>query len=405
MTIAGSREERAEVRARAALALCDLALIHERLLAASPEEEERITEDGEGEGRGVPSVPFKDMLLEMLGHKMPWIVIVAAEIAAKLLLAGRLRDPHLVAMLVLEDEFDVDGAAAKEVGSPVRLQQLLSIFFPTYSMSSLDANDDLMACVGPLLSEVQARLSGKRARRMGKEALERWPVAKMIEYVCYNVDLADKKKNEEADKKASTVVEEPGGDSQEDPVAEKGLEVTEDPKIVGNNVEDGDDVIEASSTLLASIDVAEFLSSEEGEDAPTYYLRALAKVLGSARIDVGAEDATLLRRLKALVSEAEHSNDDGVTVRSVRKLADRLVDVEDEEDEGGSVSTEGSAQDDAADNDEEVMENGLAEKEEDSLEKENPRTSLGSVKSTKLDVDGGRRSSSHRASLADVNCN
>ena len=147
MTIAGSVEERVEVRAQAALALCDLSLIHDKMLGSSSDDS------------------FKTMLLEMLGHSKPGIVIIAAEITAKLLLAGRLSDPKLVAWLLLIyfdtsltadfDENDVDAAeVVKEVGSPIRLQQLLSIFFPTYSMSSLDANDDMMASVGPLLTIV-----------------------------------------------------------------------------------------------------------------------------------------------------------------------------------------------------------------------------------------------------------
>jgi hypothetical protein len=41
------------------------------------------------------------MILEMLEHSKPGIVIIAAEIAAKLLLAGRLNDPTLIAWLVL----------------------------------------------------------------------------------------------------------------------------------------------------------------------------------------------------------------------------------------------------------------------------------------------------------------
>jgi hypothetical protein len=121
LTIAGSVEERVEVRAQAALALCDLALIHERM--------QLITTGGD---------PFKDMLLEMLGHVKPGIVIIAAEIAAKLLLAGRLSDPTLIAWLVLiyfdssltkkDEDVDDGGAeeAAKKVGSPVRLQQVCS---------------------------------------------------------------------------------------------------------------------------------------------------------------------------------------------------------------------------------------------------------------------------------------
>ncbi|KAL7535040.1 hypothetical protein ACHAXR_006229 [Thalassiosira sp. AJA248-18] len=420
MTIAGSVEERVEVRAQAALALCDLALIHERML---------LDDGGNNDDEG--SMPFKDMLLEMLSHSKPGIVIIAAEITAKLLLAGRLHDPALIAWLVLIyfdttltatefDDEDLDGdEVVKEVGSPVRLQQLLSIFFPTYSMSSLDANDDMMACVGPLLSIVNEKLSGSvKSASSGKAMMAQWPVAKMIEYVCYNVDLADKKKNEETESKKAkkneveTVVdgEQTVGETGEDPV-EGGNEAVKEDEIDDSNniVEDEEEeveVIEASSTLLASIDIAEFLS-EQCDDAPNFYNRALAKILASACIDIESEDKALLRRLKSNVNEAEYANDDGPTVKSIKKLADVLVDVEDHvSDDEVSVSSEESVHNagDDHEKEEEVAEeeHTLAEKN-DSTEKENPRLSMGSVKSVKSSAEGER--ALPRMSLADVNCN
>mmetsp|Transcript_17817 Transcript_17817/g.38497 ORF Transcript_17817/g.38497 Transcript_17817/m.38497 type:complete len:1137 (-) Transcript_17817:266-3676(-) len=415
LTIAGSVEERVEVRAQAALALCDLALIHEKILVNGHGAEE---EDD-------PS--FKDMLLEMMGHAKPGIVIIAAEITAKLLLAGRLHDPNLIAWLLViyfdtsltaafeeDNDIDLDGAdVVKEVGSPVRLQQLLSIFFPTYSMSSLDANDDMMASVGPLLSIVNDKLSGMK-KEAAKEAMtQKWPIAKMVEYVCYTVDLADKKKTEEtctnnvANKDEVSTVngeQEVANKSEEDEDVEKAKDE------VNKNVEE--EIVEASSTLLASIDIAEFLS-EECDSAPTLYNRALAKILASACIDVNAEDKALLRRLKSNVGEAEYANDDGPTVKSIKKLANVLVDVEDHDgasDEESVLSEESVQNADVDEEEEHACEEQSKSpiEKNDSLEKENPRLSVGSIKSTKQNslADGGdRRSSHHRASLADVNCN
>ena len=170
-------------------------------------------------------------------------------------------------------------------------------------------------------------------------------------------------------------------------------------------VEEGMVLIEASSTLLASIDVAEFLSSEECDSAPTSYVRALAKILASASIDVDAEDRALLRRLKSCVAEAEYANDDGPTVKSIKKLANLLADVDDdeassddedapfpEEDEIGSRTTELD------------VEEGVSGEGSSSIEKENSRLGVSRTKSTKV-VDGERRtsSSSERVSFGDVN--
>ena len=137
LTIAGSVEERVEVRAQAALALCDLALIHERMLLVEEEKEEDATAVGNARNSSYTMPSFMGMLLEMLGHSKPGIVIIAAEIAAKLLLARRITDPTIIAWLVLiyfdsslmnqDDEYADNGSAeeaAKKVGSPVRLQQV-----------------------------------------------------------------------------------------------------------------------------------------------------------------------------------------------------------------------------------------------------------------------------------------
>ena len=404
MTIAGSVEERVEVRAQAALALCDLALIHKKMLLVDSSSSGDVDEEEE------KSSPFKDMLLEMLGHAKPGIVIIAAEITAKLLLAGRLHDPNLIAWLLLiyfdtsltadYDEDEADGAEmAKRVGSPVRLQQLLSIFFPTYSMSSLDANDDMMASVGPLLSIVNDKLSGLNQADAKAVLAERFPIAKMVEYVCYTVDLADKKKNEETDKKAKEAEEEatqaPEGDETGGENSEADGNVEENANDDSKEQEEEKEVIvEASSTLLASIDIAEFLS-EECDSAPTFYNRALAKILGSASIDVDVEDKALLRRLKSNANEAEYANDDGPTVKAIKKLADVLVDV-----------------DDRASSDEESVlseEDEPVEEANESIEKENPtRLSMASVKSTaskasSVAEDEDRRTSLNRTSLGAVN--
>ena len=432
MMVAGSVEERVEVRAQAALALCDLALIHERMLLGDSNGESENGDDDDSKDE--KSMPFKDMLLEMLSHSKPGIVIIAAEIAAKLLLSGRINDPNIIAWLVLIyfdtsltamdiDEDDADGSAVKEVGSPVRLQQLLSIFFPTYSMSSLDANDDMMASVGPLISIVNEKLAGVKKNANGKEILAQWPVAKMIEYICYNVDLADKKKNVESESKAEkksvaaesvngeqTVVDTVAEESQASHFSDADKEAETEGEVVENDKEkeekeDDENVVEASSTLLASIDIADFLA-EQCDEAPTFYNRALAKILGSACIDVESEDSALLCRLKANVNEAEYANDDGPTVKSIRKLTDLLVDVEDQvsEDEESVLSED---ENEAREEEEEVAdeEDTVVADANVSTEKENPRMSVGSVKSTKSSVEVEDRRSLNRTSLGDVSCN
>ncbi len=178
-------------------------------------------------------------------------------------------------------------------------------------------------------------------------------------------------------------------------------------KLVTNSatVEEGMVLIETSSTLLALIDVARFLSLEECDLAPTSYIRALAKILASTRINVNAMDRALLRRLKSCIAKAEYANDDGPTVKSIKKLTNLLADVDNdkalsddedalfpEEDKIGSPTTELNVKE------------GVLGEGSSSIKKENSCLGVSRTKSTKV-VDGERRtsSSSERVSLGDVN--
>jgi hypothetical protein len=373
MTIASSADERAEVRAQAAMALCDLALIHDDMLNPTKDEENST---------------FKDLLIEMLSHSKPLIVAIAAEISAKLLLAGRFHDPILVGWLVavffdssmLEADESNDNNNAEEIGSAVRLQQLLSMFFPAYSMSSLDANDAIMASVGPLLEIVNFKMEGMKQ----KKALEQWPISKMVEYICYIVDMADKTKKSE---NKADVDDEPEHDM---------MEPTETDSLAGEDAKEKEDknIVEASSTLLASIDIAEYLA-ESSSGIPAFYTRAVAKILGSAIIDVGAEDKSLLKRLKAQVTEAEYSIDDGPSLTAIRKLSKVLEHVDDEAEEDDASASEDEETEEIAETMEKVS---LMDRE-----KENPRLSTGTVGSQLSSKSRGRESTSSRVSLGSVN--
>mmetsp|Transcript_12776 Transcript_12776/g.24387 ORF Transcript_12776/g.24387 Transcript_12776/m.24387 type:complete len:100 (+) Transcript_12776:287-586(+) len=58
----------------------------------------------------------------------------------------------------------------------------------------------MMASIGPLLSIMNRKLAGMMLQQaMGKALMaEKWPIARTVECICFTVDLADKKKNDES---------------------------------------------------------------------------------------------------------------------------------------------------------------------------------------------------------------
>lgn len=134
LQVASSKSERVEVRAQALLALCDLALLFDGVLG--PNAPPSSTADEKDETN---DVSFVFLLSEMLCHSNFAVVVIAAEVAAKLLFAGKLNDhpslaAHLVAIFfdsdLLKSNTDEDSDEVKEIGNPVRLQQILSLFLP-----------------------------------------------------------------------------------------------------------------------------------------------------------------------------------------------------------------------------------------------------------------------------------
>jgi hypothetical protein len=276
--------------------------------------------------------------------------------------------------------------------------QLLSIFFPTYSMSSLDANDDMMSSIGPLLAILNQKLTGLKETDAKAKI---FPIAKMVEYICYNVDLADKKKNDETKKNESFGTKK----------CDETTTLIDSEQTVTNcnstTEEDATVVIEASSILLAAIEISEFLS-EDCDTAPTFFVRALAKILASTRIDVEAEDKALLRRLKSSVSEAEYANDDGPTVKSIKKLVSLLANVNEEEDvPSDNVAAQVEKEENMSDTDNnDKADDSISLHDIMSVEKEN-HSVCGVVEDfdlVKVMEDEQRTSPSlQRVSLADVN--
>lgn len=190
-----------------------------------------------------------------------------------------------------------------------------------------------MSCIKPLLSIVGEKQSKKKR---GKKATA-WPIAKMVEYVCSNVDIGEDEETRKIE-------------------AAKGNDVDEKEEKETNPST-------PSSTLLASIAISEFLT-ESSVGCTTTYLRAICKIIGGADIILEEEPHESLSILKKSMDEAAMVVTDNTSIRSLETLLELLEEVPDEEEEDEDDEDE---LDDEVDNEASVEAQELA----DELEKTN----------------------------------
>ena len=303
MGIAFSEEEKIEIRAQATLAICDLAFMFHRIMAPILLENVSDTE-----------VSLSDLLYKLLSQPRKSLAIVAAECAAKLLFTGKMHDANVVAHLVamyfdkdLAGSLEEGNESVKGVGSPTRLAQLLTIFFPAYSMGSAIGRETLSACNKPLLRVVHEKMSVKVKGRRSTT----WPIAKMIQYVCQTI---------EGGEEAAQAVEK--------------CEREEEPK--------------GASPLLNAVNAICSFINEDGDELTTAYLRALCKILSNSYIDVESEDICALRSLKQGLNDLAINVTDTTAMRSLENLIE-LVDEVNSDDEDDVDDIEENNGDEAVD--------------------------------------------------------
>jgi len=296
MNVAFRGNETSEIRAQAMLNIADLAVLFDRMHTPI-----LLTDITPAE------VSVSDLLLQTISCSNKALVIVAAECAAKLLFAGKCYDINIVAQLIMI-YFDRDFARCDEdegidevgeVGSPARLQQLLTLFFPAYSMRTKIGRDTLNASINPLLVLVNKKIEVKGK----KQAV--WPIAKMVEYICVTVDEGE---NVETMEDTGDLVNE---NKAQDP----------------------------SAVLVMANNVSEFLI-REGDDLHLTYLRTLSKILGKVYVDIKTEQSSAVHALKSSLDELAMLITDGIALRSLNNLVQILedFDVNDDDDESGRQS-------------------------------------------------------------------
>lgn len=328
LTVAFCEDEALTVRSQAMMGLSDWALVFDEIFLAS--------ESGSSLGQ---------LLATFLHSENASVAAIAAEATAKLLFAGRLCDSSLIAHLIVL-YFDPKcqtpkGATGGEVGSISRMQQWLSLFFPTYCLQSKMARD---AVLGSLEDALKYGCTKKS-----------FPIVKVVEYVCEVVAVAE-------------------------------AEVPSD-RSNGDNKEANDDEEDSHMALKISLQVAPFILHILVEEEKTgkksislTVLRGICKLLGS--FDVNGPTTDLIQ-LRDVMEELAMMLTDPIALRALHELTRDLAQVQD--DEGDDDETESGNADATTEN---VM-NPLGEPFI-ALDKENASSTFESA-STKSGVRSSRR--------------
>jgi condensin complex subunit 3 len=324
LNVASNSDEKLEIRAQAIMAICDLSFLFSEMLDESQD-----------------SVSFVHLLVDLLSTSKPAVVAVAAETASKLLFAGRTLDKSLLAQLVVT-YFDQDMASLEnneedhdvvDIGSPLRMQQLLSLFFPAYAMRGTNCKSALVSCIEPMLHAVMERLNEKGAK------VSDWPMARMVEYVeslleCTSSAAAS---NNHDTTKESSCVDANNNKEEEETNTNSSQDKDESPNPQ-----------EPSYEALVAIQVSQFLL-KRNESIKTTLVRQLCKALGSTRIDTETTDSTTLLKLKTNMDELAMSISDSTCLRSLKPLMESLdsLDADDECDDE-STETEDESEDESS---------------------------------------------------------
>jgi condensin complex subunit 3 len=294
-------DEKLEIRGQALLAMSVWSMLFSDILKPYNVQGENLS--------------FLDLVKTLMIHPRQGIAAIAAEVAAKLLFSGRVCESTLIAQLMLlffdptMAEAEGDDSEVNKVGSPVRLQQLLSLFFPAYCITSEIGRDAVLGSISTILNLVDQKPKTKK-RKAGM------PVVKMIEYICSIVDAGRRVSSQAESGELSTS---------------------------NTSSQKSQNAIMSSTALVSSLQVAQFLIQESSNLTNTT-VRALGKFIGGHDIDVQSEPRTHLLQLKEYLEELGMLLTDATSLRSMALLNDTLVDVESEDENNGSVQNDDSSE-------------------------------------------------------------
>ncbi|GAX20005.1 condensin complex subunit 3 [Fistulifera solaris] len=226
---------------------------------------------------------------------------IAAEIATKLLLSGKADSAAWLGILLStffdpqteKDFHEFDDVT--QVGNPIRVHQILTIFFPAYACIHLNKDETLFEGVGLALQRVQdLRDQRKKASKRGtsrKISAGTFPYTKLLDYVVITMEdawsHANSSKQEDSNKEGS---------------------------------------LQRDSVLRAAVEVAFYLEKNLCDLGVTI-IRTLCKWLSVQEIDVLSCASKSLSKLKTCVDGIEMALSDATAEKYLAPLVTRLSQV------------------------------------------------------------------------------
>jgi condensin complex subunit 3 len=326
LKIAAKKEEAIQCRGQSLLALSDWTLVFPDIL-------QPYLDSNSGE-----SVSFLSIVRETIQHTNGTLATIAAEVATKLLFSVQLSDGSLLASLLVSfldpnnrqeyDETNDHDIDIKDVGSPLRLQQLLSLFFPSFCLKSEESRNALLGSIEKALL-VALDYSPKKKGKIRSTA---FPLVKIVEYVC-------------------------------SVVTDSGVIPS---KVVADATTVNYGAQKNYSSVSASLQVATFLVENEQRLKVTQ-LRPLCKFLGNQEIRLDDHDMVKLGKLKDLTEELSFL-EDSPSLTSLRPLTELLSSVKGYEDNNNDDDDEDEGAFDGTNSDvETISENNTEEKDSESV--------------------------------------
>lgn len=230
----------------------------------------------------------------MMQHTNVTLANIAAEVATKLLFSTNVLDGNLLSSLLVlflypnsrqdygKTDCDID---AKDVGSPLRLQQLLCLFFPAFCMKAEECRNTLLDSIETALDVALDYSPETKSRNRGVP----FPLIEIVDYV-YSVVL------------------DTGAASEQTAI---------------NDTSASYDAQDFDPSLSASLQVARFLIRNEARLNNITQLRPLCKFLGNQEIRPEDNDKRLLGKLKDFLEELSFLEDLS-SVRALRPLIESL---------------------------------------------------------------------------------